>query len=246
MTNRLDIVNQVSRHRNEAPSDRSRTDDTIHVGHDRRTGDEMKHDDTNHGEASPSSDEFWGSTPDWSTGSSRPRRQRSESSGDITGAIKGLWTSAISSGAGGTREHHVVDATAPRPADDTPVAGPTMFDDLDTEVPWSDSGRVPAVGARTSRFRGTNPTDEVPVIDAAGPPPGGVFDGDVDDDGFAEMTPVPLVERNDNGVGRRVASIRCSSASAVQQSSPHCSSRSPSDGRPTTATPRSRPPPTRR
>ena len=93
------------------------------------------------------SDGFWGATPDWTGTTSRPRRTRSTGRRDVTGAIKGLWNSALSAGVEGTREHGVFDATAPRPADDGSALDHAMFDDLDLEIPLSSSGRVDVVDA---------------------------------------------------------------------------------------------------
>ena len=87
-------------------------------------------------------DEFWGSTPDWSDSTRRPRRQRSAGRSDVTGAIKGLWNAAMSNGVEGTREHRVIDATAPWPDTTDSAIDPTMFDDLDNDIPASVSGRV--------------------------------------------------------------------------------------------------------
>ena len=153
----------------------------------------MNHDSDKSG--SGAADDFWGETPDWTDSPRRPRRDRSTRGADVSGAIKGLWSSAMSSGADGTREHRVIDASAS--ADDTPVVGPTMFDDLDTEFPLSSSGRVDAIqpgefGATDSR----DVTTEVPIVaSAAGP------DDEFDDEKFAAMAPVALVERDDKRRG---------------------------------------------
>ena len=108
-------------------------------------------------------DDFWGNTPDWTDAAERPRRQRrSESSNDITGAIKNLWGAATTGGASATRSHGVFDATAPRPVDafddpTTPGLDQTMFDDLDLDLDFDvepDPGattRVPVVDARRRR-----------------------------------------------------------------------------------------------
>ena len=99
-------------------------------------------------------DEFWGSTPDWTNDVERPRRKRrSDSSGDITGAIKNLWGSAVSGGASATRSHGVFDANAPRPADeyDGGTAAGTEraeVNDLYLEIDRAETTEVPVVDAR--------------------------------------------------------------------------------------------------
>ena len=155
----------------------------------------MNHDTNQSGDGA--ADDFWGETPDWTDSTRRPRREGSSRGTDVTGAIKGLWSAAMSSGADGTREHRVVDASAPRPADDTPVIGPTMFDDLDTELPLSSSGRVDAVQpADVARTDSIHVTAEIPVVAVpAGP------DDEFDDEKFAAMAPVALVERDDRRRG---------------------------------------------
>jgi len=102
-------------------------------------------------------DEFWGSTPDWTNDVERPRRKRrNDASGDITGAIKNLWGSAVTGGVSATRSHGVFDATAPRPVDgvaDDIVAMParrerTEVDDLYLEIDRAMTTEVPVVDAR--------------------------------------------------------------------------------------------------
>lgn len=92
----------------------------------------MNRDDVNRNDAPV--DNFWGNTPEWSDAPRAERRDKR--AGDVTGAIRGLWTSAMTGGVEGTREHRVFDATAPAPGvDDTPVdaINPSMFDDLDDD-----------------------------------------------------------------------------------------------------------------
>ena len=81
-------------------------------------------------------DDFWGATPDWTDNPVRPRREKR--SGDVTGKIKNLWSAAMTAGADATREHRVLDASAPRPAED-PAVGPHMFDDIDHEIVVADT-----------------------------------------------------------------------------------------------------------
>jgi hypothetical protein len=132
-------------------------------------------------ETSGNGDDFWGSTPDWTDSADRPRRQkRSERSTDFTGAIKGLWNSAMSAGVAGTREHRALDATAPRPIDsEQPGIDAAMFDDLDTDFETSDPAES------------INATTEIPVIDATA----------VRDDEVAAFAPVTAAERRGGRVG---------------------------------------------
>jgi hypothetical protein len=162
-------------------------------------GDDMNPDGTTPG------DDFWGSTPDWTDSTRRPRRGRSAARVDVTGAIKGLWNSAMSSGVEGTREHRVFDATAARPTDIETGIDPTMFDDLDSEIPVSASGRIDVFDVDAARDADADeptldpvpldPTTEVPVVDASDPA-----------DGFEAMTPVSMLERDDTrkGAGRAI------------------------------------------
>ncbi|MFK8023889.1 MAG: LysM peptidoglycan-binding domain-containing protein [Ilumatobacter sp.] len=111
-------------------------------------------------------DEFWGSTPDWTGRVERVRPRRSESA-DISGAIKRVWDSALSAGAHATREHRVIDATAPRPdhaadrsGDDALVAD--LFGEIDDDLGETDLGattEVPVVDAR----RRQHVTDAAPA-----------------------------------------------------------------------------------
>ncbi|MFT6761666.1 MAG: hypothetical protein ACJAXA_000309 [Candidatus Aldehydirespiratoraceae bacterium] len=141
----------------------------------RRIGDDMNGNDN----------DFWGSTPDWTDARDRPRRQeRSERSTDVTGAIKGLWNSAMSAGGGGTREHRVLDATTP-PQAYSEHAGidSTMFDDLDIDF------EIPDL------TESINATTEIPVNDATASR----------DDGLVAFAPVPAAERSSRRVGSRRA-----------------------------------------
>lgn len=154
------------------------------------TGDDIGHDDTGSG------DEFWGSTPDWSTSTGRPRRDRAVGRGDVTGAIKGWWNVAMSGGVEGTREHRIVDETAPAPLPNHQALDSTIFDDLDDEIPLSPSGRVEVFeAADPHRFE---PTTEVPVIaaDVEPPAPG---------DESEAITPLPMLERDDSEPASRRA-----------------------------------------
>jgi|GEM_PF-445410 len=61
--------------------------------------------------------DFWGDSPDWTaTGDHTPRRMPRPDGGsertDISGAMKNLWSAALTSGANPTREHRIVDAAA--------------------------------------------------------------------------------------------------------------------------------------
>ncbi|MEP4648969.1 MAG: hypothetical protein ABJ314_02220, partial [Ilumatobacter sp.] len=169
----------------------------IDVGHEQAAGDEMKHEDMDRN-AATGRDEFWGGTPDWSNTPQRPRRTKR--SGDVTGAIKGLWASAMSAGADGTREHRVLDATAPLPADEFEV-GPQMFDDLDDDssdrFSPSDSFHRDVPHAIPSE-RAVRNTRDLPVIDVFRDEhfDDDRFDDDrFDDDAVAAMTPVSVSER---------------------------------------------------
>lgn len=147
------------------------------MNRDEMTGDDMTGDD------------FWGATPDWTDGAPRPRREKR--SGDVTGAIKGLWAAAMTAGADGTREHRVFDATAPHAGDDIDV-GPQMFDDIEHDIHDHEAlddveRRGVAAGPSDGRLHDptSHATTEVPVID--------VFH----DGAFAEMAPVSMSERAD-------------------------------------------------
>ncbi len=135
----------------------------------------MNHDETN-------GDDFWGSTPDWTDAPGRPRREKR--SKDVTGAIRGLWSSAMSAGVDGTREHGVFDATAGAPDDVAPrtAVGAGMFDDLDLEFDVVDDVHEPITDPTTAEAI-TDPTTDVPVIDVYG------------DDAAAAFAPVSMSER---------------------------------------------------
>ena len=123
----------------------------------------MNHDDMTTDGATPG-DDFWGSTPDWTDSTRRPRRERAAGRNDVTSALKGLWNSAMSSGAEGTREHRVIDAAVPRPNDTRSGIDPTMFDDLDNEIPMSTSGRVEVFDAdidTAARHCGATPSHSI-------------------------------------------------------------------------------------
>lgn len=134
--------------------------------------------------------DFWGGTPDWTDAPQRPRRVKR--SGDVTGAIKGLWSSAMTAGASATREHRVFDATAPAVAADDVAVEPQMFDVRDDgfrDDGFRDDDLLAADHARRiTEPRDTThstdqPTGEVPVVD--------VFDADT----LAAVAPVSMNER---------------------------------------------------
>jgi LysM repeat protein len=146
-------------------------------------------------------DDFWGGTPDWTDAPQRPRRAKR--SGDVTGAIKGLWSSAMSAGADATREHRVLDATAAMPADDLAV-GPQMFDDLDDFADFHGDFLAVDRAERITQSReeshdAIDPTGDPtgdPVGDSTRDPSGQVPVIDVfDEDVLAAVAPVSMSER---------------------------------------------------
>ncbi len=156
-------------------------------------GDELNPDGT------PTGNDFWGTTPDWTDTARRPRGERSAGRADVTGAIKSWWNSAMGGGVEGTREHRIIDASADQPAEPESGIDLTMFDDLDTEIPLSSSGRVEVSDVAANEAGRALPMDDRRLLD---PPPLDptveipVVDATVPAAGFDEMMPVAMVERD--------------------------------------------------
>jgi LysM repeat protein len=164
-------------------------------------------------------DDFWGSTPDWTGTAARPRRaparRRTEGTGGtgVTETVKGWWSSAMTGGAEATREHRIIDASEPRPDRPSRPAGeyrradvdPTMFDDLDTDIPASS---VTLSGVQRPMRSGTvSPTDDFQVVDGIGQEvagePGSEFEEGIDiDREILSFGPESLTTRNDRSRGR--------------------------------------------
>jgi LysM repeat protein len=228
MTNELDTHDELDADGPTAATDHVVKSVALPGDPSSKAGDNMIGPDTNGDDLnanqpgpSPTGDEFWGATPDWTGTTPRTRRSASGRGTDVKASVRGWLTSAMTAGAGATREHRIIDAAAPRPQDPTDEyrradVDPTMFDDLDTEIPLSKSGRTS--DASRARRRPVEQqtfayeddiTAEVPVIDVAdrqaSAEPADGFDGDDVDRDMLAFSPESMVSRSDRsrrGSGR--------------------------------------------